>query len=78
MVDRTRVRASRAMVAERSPTKKTKYNRVRNKLVANDPSFVSLIADTNPSDSQEAVGFCMDALEEWVGGHLFLFYYTIQ
>lgn len=64
MVERTRKRAARAMVTERSPTKKSKYNKVRNQLVGNDPSLVSLIGDTEPASSQEALEYCMGAVED--------------
>ena len=61
MAGRTRKRAAKKFVAaDTIPTTKKRCKRVREMLTDNDPSLVSLIEDTEPTDSQEALGFCLE------------------
>ena len=61
MAARTRKRAAKKFVAaDTTPTTKKRCKRVREMLTDNDPSLVSLIEDTEPTDSQEALGFCLE------------------
>ena len=61
MAARTRKRAAKKFVAEdTTPTTKKRCRRVRQMLTDNDPNLVGLIEDTEPTDSQEALGFCLE------------------